>query len=713
MPPEAGLRMPIQDLHCPPSWRRTGWFDWRALLARLILWIGTLALTTYGVREMLAIIEVNDDPTPLQRVMVIFFGLTLAWISHAAASAIAGLLPTRRIALEADPPVPTRTALVMPIYNEDAARTTAGLRAMAEGLADRGAAAGFEVLILSDSTQPDAWILETQAVAGLREALRDVMPVWYRRRWRNTGRKVGNLQDFVERWGARYDFMITLDADSLMEADTLVRLQQAMQADPELGLLQTVPRLAGRRSLYARLQQFGSRLYGPPAARGVAAWSGNEGNYWGHNAIIRVAAFASACGLPQLPGRKPFGGHILSHDFVEAALLRRAGWKVRMACTWGGSYEESPPSLIDLAIRDRRWAQGNLQHSGVVGAAGFALHSRVHFVLGIVSYLSSPLWLMLLLLGLALSVQAGLHQPEYFAYDFQLFPNWPLFDSKRMLSLFGFSFAVLFVPKALGALAAICSRRVMGVVGFPELLASIVLELLLAALYAPVQMLLQSRHVIEILTGRDAGWQAQRRSEGTVSWREAWRFHRGHTFAGLVMGALFAVLAPELMWWLSPVLAGLLLSVPMSRVSGSARVGRLLARVGLLLTPEEVKPPAVLARRDALLRDAPAMPEDGLRWLADDPAARARHLAGNLPPPPATAGEPDADHLTARQKLHDARDLDEALGWLTPRERIWAAADPALLQHLATLHAPGISRAGSPVRPAEGGQPLQVRSGTR
>jgi membrane glycosyltransferase len=677
--------MPIQCLDSPAYWHRIRRFDFRAWVARAILWVGTAALTVYGVREMLGIIAANGEPTTLQRVMVVFFALTLLWISHAAASAVAGLIPARRIRLEASPAEPTRTALVMPVYNEDPLRITAGLRAMAEGLAGLGAAGGFEIVILSDTTQPEAWMRETQAVSLLRDTLRDVMPVWYRRRWRNTGRKVGNLHEFIERWGARYDYMITLDADSLIAADTLVRLQQAMQADPDLGLLQTVPRLAGRLSLYARLQQFGSFLYGPPTARGVAAWSGNEGNYWGHNAIVRMTAFAGACGLPQLSGRKPFGGAILSHDFVEAALLRRAGWKVRMAPGWEGSYEESPPSLIDLAIRDRRWAQGNLQHAKVIGTAGLALHSRLHFLLGIFSYLSSPLWLVLLLLGLALSVQAGLHQPEYFDSAFQLFPNWPKFDAQRMLALFGFSFAVLFVPKVLGALAALFSRRTWLAVGFPELLAGIVLELLLAALYAPVQMLLQSRHVYEILTGRDSGWQAQQRNEGAASWRQAWRFHRGHTLAGLVLGTAFAFLAPELLWWLSPVLAGLLLSVPMSRVSGSVGVGRMLARLGLLLTPEEVDPPAVLARRDALLEEAKALPEDPLRWLADDAAARRRHLTGNLPPPAAVPGEPDADHLTARQKLLDARHVDEALGWLTPRERIWVAADAALLHQLAGL----------------------------
>jgi len=686
MPPAAPLPMPTQDLGCPVTWRSVSRFEWRAFLARLILWSGTLLLTGYGLREMLAIISVNGEPTILQQVMVVFFALTLAWISHAASSAVAGLLPARRMKVESQPATRTRTALLMPIYNEDATRTTASLRAMAEALAEIGAATGFEIVIVSDTTQLEAWIHETQAVTALRESLRDIMPVWYRRRWRNTGRKVGNLRNFVEHWGARYDFMITLDADSLMSGETLVRLQQAMQADPELGLLQTLPRLVGRTSLYARLQQFGSRMYGPPAARGVAAWSGNEGNYWGHNAIIRVEAFAATCGLPELRGRKPFGGHILSHDFVEAALLRRAGWKVRMVCAWDGSYEESPPSLIDLAVRDRRWAQGNLQHSKVLGAAGLAWHSRLHFALGIFSYLSSPLWLLLLLLGLALSVQAGLHQPQYFDYEFQLFPNWPLFDSRRMLALFGFSAAVLFVPKALGAMAALLSRRIAGVVGYPELVGSMVVELLLAALYAPVQMMLQSRHVFEILTGRDAGWQTQRRNEGTVTWAEAWRFHRGHTLAGIVMSALFAALAPELLWWLSPVLAGLLLSVPLSRASGSVWLGRMLARAGVLTIPEEIRPPAVLARRDALLREAPPAAEYGLRWLAIDPAARLRHLSGNLPPPSAVPGHPDADLLTARQKLHDAQTLDDALGWLAPRERIWVAADPLLLQQLAGLH---------------------------
>ena len=279
----------------------------------------------------------------------------------------------------------------MPIYNEDPLRTTAGLQAMAEALALIDAHRGFEIVILSDSTNADAWIRETLSVHRLRDSLLAVMPVWYRRRWQNIARKSGNLEDFVTRWGGRYDYMIVLDADSLIDAPTLQRLVNAMQSDPDLGILQTAPQLIGAKTFFGRLQQFAACVYGPVITRGLSAWSGDSGNYWGHNAIIRMAAFAQNCGLPQLAGRKPFGGFVLSHDFVEAALMRRSGWKVRMATDCGGSWEESPPSLIDIAIRDRRWAQGNLQHMKIIGAAGLSFISRMHLGVGIMSYLSSPL----------------------------------------------------------------------------------------------------------------------------------------------------------------------------------------------------------------------------------------------------------------------------------------------------------------------------------
>ena len=275
--------------------------NWRVALARGVAIAGTLAIIAYGVKEMLAIVRVAN-PTRLQDIWVGLFALTLAWIAQSAASAIAGLIPGRRLRLApADRPL-ARTALVMPIYNEDPRRTAAALQAMAEALHERGAAEAFEIVMLSDSTQADAWIRETQSVRRLRETLASTMPVWYRRRWKNDRRKAGNIQDFVERWGGRYEYMVILDADSLIDGETLVWMVRAMMADKTLGLVQTTPRLVGRLSLFARLQQFAVRVYGGVIARGLAAWAGDDGNYWGHNAILRIRAFASSCGSARAAG---------------------------------------------------------------------------------------------------------------------------------------------------------------------------------------------------------------------------------------------------------------------------------------------------------------------------------------------------------------------------------------------------------------------------
>ena len=323
MPVDAPLDMPVQDrrrapqVDSPDPQRPATWF------ARLIATAATLGIAGYGIWEMIAIVGFSNM-TSLQAAMIVFFGITLLWIAFSAGSALSGLL-TPRTRFASAPADGSRTALVMPVYNEDPLRTTAALQAMAEELASIGAAQHFEIAIVSDSTNADAWIAETLAAGRLRQALAHIMPVRYRRRWHNVGRKVGNVEDFVKRWGGHYDYMIVLDADSLMSARTLLTLVERMQAEPRLGILQTVPALIGQLSFFARMQQFASRLYGGVIARGMAAWSGDDGNYWGHNAIIRVRAFAAACGLPQLPGKKPFGGFVLSHDFVEAALMRKAG----------------------------------------------------------------------------------------------------------------------------------------------------------------------------------------------------------------------------------------------------------------------------------------------------------------------------------------------------------------------------------------------------
>ncbi len=684
MPYERPLEMPVQDLaHAPPS-EGLETLDARTIAARVIAVGGMLAVTIYGVREMLAIVSVSDM-TVLQGVMLFFFAITLAWIGFAASSGVAGLLIPAPKHPSASP-ANSRTALLMPIYNEDPTRTTAALQAMAEDLARIDAAQYFEIVILSDTTQVDPWVGESLAVDRLRRELRNIMPVWYRRRWHNTGRKAGNVEEFVKRWGGRYDYMIVLDADSLMTADTMIELVRRMQGDPKLGILQTVPLLIGSSSLFSRLQQFAGRVYGALIARGVAAWSGNEGNYWGHNAIIRVAAFAEACGLPQLPGRRPFGGHVLSHDFVEAAFIRRAGWKVQMATDLEGSWEESPPSLVDIAIRDRRWAQGNLQHTKIIGANGLAFTNRAHFFIGIMSYLSSPLWLMLLLVGFALTLQASLIRPEYFTSEFQLFPNWPVFDAPRMTKLFIFTMIILFTPKVLGWLRGLFVSKVRkGCGGVVGLTVSTLLETIVSALYAPIMMLVQTQHVVSIITGRDSGWGPQRRHAAMTAWGEAWSVHWPHVVMGLIFGALAYLLSPTLLAWLSPTLAGLLLAIPLSKISGNPNAGRILRKLALLRTPEEHHVPELMRRRDELVELAPPVPREALRFIARNRQAMLAHISGNLPRPQETRGHPDPHRLTAEQKVMDAKTLQEALSWLGPAERVHVAGDPRLLERLAEL----------------------------
>jgi membrane glycosyltransferase len=556
---------------------------------------------------------------------------------------------------------------------------------MGESLIDAGIDGEVELVILSDSRSPDAWVQETMAFGRLREALAPALPVWYRRRWRNRARKAGNVEEFVERWGGRYDYMIVLDADSLMSAETLMALARAMDADPNLGILQTVPVIAGGHSFFARLQQFAGRAYGPVVARAIAAWQGEDGNYWGHNAIIRTAAFAAACGLPVLPGRKPFGGEIMSHDFVEAALMRRAGWSVRMAPDLGGSWEESPPSLLDVAIRDRRWAQGNLQHTKVITAAGLAWPNRVHFAIGIMSYLSSLFWLGLIIVGISLTLQAELGRPEYFPNTFQLFPDWPRFDAVRMFWLFVFTMVVLFLPKVIGLIGVLWQRGLrQGCGGALAAIVSVLLETLLSALYAPIMMLLQSRQIYEILRGRDSGWATQRRAGGT-SWGDAWRYHRWHMVTGVVLAVGAWLISPVALAWLSPIVIGLILAIPLSRLSGSGTAGRIVSWLRLLRIPEDVEPPMVERRRDELVLRSPPLPEDGLLAVVQSKTLREQHIAALLPRPEEMRGVPDADRLTAAAKVADAETRDEALSWLNPGERVQVLADPTLLQTVADL----------------------------
>jgi membrane glycosyltransferase len=681
VPPSAPLAMPAQSLR---RYTRSGRVRWSfvAWLARLLTFGGTAVLTAAGAREMYGVVHIGGI-TPLEWVMVGLFALTFGWIALSAAACVTGtLFGWQRRRAPKDAPLTTRTALVMPVYNENPAHTFAALEAMAESLVAEGHGTAFELFILSDTTNADIWVAETAAFRRLSEAVNGAMPVWYRRRYDNTARKAGNVQDFVERWGARYDYMVVLDADSMMSTPALVTLVREMQVDPRLGILQTVPTLANGTGLLPRLQQFANRVYGPVVARGLAAWQGPDGNYWGHNAIIRVHAFAESCGLPPLRGVKPFGGAILSHDFVEAAFIRRAGWSVRLLSNVEGSWEEGPPSLLDAAARDRRWAQGNLQHLAVVPARGLKLASRLHLLMGVMSYLASPLWLLLIIIGLTLTLQAALIRPEYFTADFQLFPSWPRFDPERMIRLFVITMGVLLLPKAVGLLRAFLVRGLRRPVGIIRLVLGAAMELILSALYAPIMMIIQCRQLWEIMRGRDSGWSTQRRGDGTTPWGEIVGRHWLQTLIGVVLSGVLYWFSPPLFLWMSPTLAGLVLAIPLSRASGSPLVGRVLRFFGMLVIPEEVAPPPLMRRRSELIPGYEAVvAETSIESLLRDSSARVAHFH-TLLPRPVSRGNPNVDRLTARSKIEEASNVREALGWLTQKERIALLSDAAMFARL-------------------------------
>ncbi|MBI3274979.1 MAG: glucans biosynthesis glucosyltransferase MdoH, partial [Methylocystis sp.] len=560
-PAESPLSMPTQTLFrfdardrrrwAAPHLARTPW------LARLVTFGGGLALAAYGGHEMYKVIDVGGVTT-LKWALLVLFVLNFSWIALSFASCVVGFLALLRSRRPPPPPasLTARTAVVMPIYNETSSRVFGALQAIFEDVEATGLGAHFDWFLLSDTTNPDIWIAEERAFAAIRRRLGPAARVYYRRREKNTSRKAGNIADFVSRWGGAYAHMVVLDADSLMAGATIVQLAAAMEQDPDAGIIQTLPLVINRNTLFARVQQFAARIYGPVIAAGLSAWMGRDGNYWGHNAIIRTAAFASHCGLPTLNGRPPFGGHILSHDFVEAALIRRAGYAVYIIPTLRGSYEESPPSLIDLSVRDRRWCQGNLQHIRVLFAHGFHLASRQHFLTGIFGYLTSPLWLAQLLVGIALVFQASYFRPEYFTSQFTLFPIWPRFDAERSLDLFALTMGILLAPKVFGLIIAMIdgeTRRGSG--GVFMLLVSFLFEIVMSALLAPIMMLIQTGHVAHILFGFDTGWDPQRRDDGSVPFKAIVRRHRSHVAMGALSLIAGLLISPSLVAWMSPTIA--------------------------------------------------------------------------------------------------------------------------------------------------------------
>ncbi len=693
MPEDAPLAMPEQGLTRfskarPPVHSR---FGGGTALARLLIFGGALAVTLYGADQMYKVVSLGGTTT-LEWALLVLFVANFSWIALAFTSSLVGFLWMLFLAPK-PPGIPaalaTRTAVVMPIYNETPERVFAAVQAMIEEVEATGLGRSFEWLFLSDTTNPDVFVAEEQNFLLMRERLGADIALWYRHRRNNTARKAGNIADFVTRWGGRYDHMLVLDADSLMLGHAIVNLAAAMEADPDAGIIQTLPLIINRNTLFARVQQFAARIYGPVIAAGLSCWMGRDGNYWGHNAIIRTRAFADHCGLPHLKGKPPMGGHVLSHDFVEAAFIRRAGYAVYMLPVLDGSYEESPPSLIDLAARDRRWCQGNLQHSRIMTARGLHPASRQHFATGIFAYLASPLWMLQLLVGMVLVLQASYVKPEYFSNEFTLVPAFPRFDAERSLALFGFTMVILLMPKIFGWLLSClqgATRRGSG--GAIRLTISALFEVLMSALLAPVMMLIQTGHVVHFVFGFDTGWNPQRRDDGSIPFMAIVRRHRSHMMFGILALVTGLLISPSLVAWMSPTIVGLVLAIPLSWLTGLLAVGLGLRRIGLLTTPEERSKPAVVTRAAAILAEmggAPVEPENGLRVLYDDPHLQAAHASFAAGDPHRRRGDVSSDWALAEAKLDDAECLEDALAWLAPKERMALLTDGDLMRRLLTL----------------------------
>lgn len=601
LPAEAPLAMPVQDLGRHAG-RQAERIDWRMAWRRMLVLGGAVVITGFASGEMSRVLGLAQW-TVTGAALTLIYALLLFWIALAFTTSVAGAAAVLRGARpmpRAAPPA-TRTALLMPVCHESVPALRATLVALRAGLLRQGAAEAFEIFLLSDSRAPETLAQE----AALAQELRAMPgpPVWYRRRRDNAGRKAGNIAEWVRRFGAAHDHFLVLDADSVMEAETLLALVGMMERDPRAGLLQTLPVLEGGRTPFALLQQLASAVHGPVLAQGLAWWHGGESNYWGHNAIIRTVAFAEAAGLPVLPGRKPFGGEILSHDFVEAALLRRAGWSVRLVPGLGGSHERGPPTLAEMAQRDRRWFQGNLQHAAVIGARGLHPMGRLHMAAGIAAYASAPLWLAFLLLGLAATAQARLLRPEYFPDTHALFPQWPVFDGERAIWVLAGTMLLLLAPKLIGVgLTALRAPRPLGTL---RLLAGAAIEILFSALLSPITMLTQSMQWVGVLRGVDGGWAPQRREGGGAGLRDAIRATRAQVVLGLALSAAALAIDPMLCLWMWPVLLGLVLAPLVVAAASSLRLGAWMRASRLLETDADVAPGPVL--RQARL-EAPRAP---------------------------------------------------------------------------------------------------------
>lgn len=572
LPAESPLDMPIQRLDgIPPAAIEVKTRPHGMVVKRMLLVLLTAVLSLAASSEVRLSFS-SDGLDGFDLALLVCFIPLFSWVAFGFVVSAIGFLKLISGEHAGFTAIPSpaaalrhRTAVLMPVYNESVEDTFGRVAAMAHAIAAAGGGEWIDFFVLSDSSPVHG---QAEEEAWRHLAATAPIPVYYRRREKNIARKPGNIAEWVRRFGGAYENMLVLDADSLMSGEAIVGMAAIMEQRPSIGLLQTVPMIINARTVFQRWMQFASEAYGPIASAGLLWWSGSEANFWGHNAIIRTRAFAESCGLPELPGKPPFGGHIQSHDMVESALLRRRGWAVHMIMI-GGSYEEFPPSIIDYAIRDRRWMQGNLQHLRLLGASGLSAASRLHLFLGATAYLTSPGWLLLLLTSILRAGATGEYLPA----------------GGMPLNVLGLTLVLLFGPKVMGAIWMLAdAQRRAGFGGAGAIVRSVLVETLLSILLAPVTMVTQTKALLGLLLGIPSGWTTQTRTAHRLYVRPILPLLREH----LALGALFAatgLVDGALGLWLLPLTLGLLLAPWLISLTSSEELGDRAARAGLFGVP--------------------------------------------------------------------------------------------------------------------------------
>ncbi|MEM7717571.1 MAG: glucans biosynthesis glucosyltransferase MdoH [Pseudomonadota bacterium] len=594
MPAPAPLHRPAQtftEVHRTREFNKPR--NMRNMLWRLSAFIPTILLTFVLCVSLTSYLGQNGVML-VEGLVLTLVGLTFVWLAFSVNTACIGLV---KVALDRTstplPPAevePQDVALLMPVYNEATSDVFGNASAMLRELKAHPDRNSYTLFILSDTRKPQIAMDEERAFRALQTE-HGVDVVHYRRRLENTDKKIGNISDWIENWGAAYSAMVVLDADSLMSGFAIRHLAQAMAADPDAGLIQSRPMLIGAWTLFGRVQQFSSSVYGWLLAEGLASWSQHEGNYWGHNAIIRTRAFAESARLPHLKNWRGDDRLILSHDFVEAGMLRRAGWAVRLLPRVDGSYEESPQTLIDYVLRDRRWCYGNMQHLRLLAARGFHVISRIHLLQGALAFLMSPAWLAVVILWSFVGTTAEAPS-SYFSPANPLMPFWPEQKADVAWIYMTFVYGMLLFPKLVGAILFGLRRSTQRAYGSRSMyVGSFFVELLLSVLYAPIMMVQHTIATIFALLGRDISWTAQNRGGAGYSWGATFRFHVVETVLGL--GLLAGILAGNFPLLILPIAFSLAAAVPLSKLS-SVPVANSGPRVLRLDTPHTLREPRII-----------------------------------------------------------------------------------------------------------------------